>query len=276
MAVLDPRYAFRLLMRMQLLALRRQVLGLALYTLVLPLGLIAALAASPLPATPIQRTDLVALSPELPLLGMAFLVIPPILAQMRERGQLSFFATLPIHRGVLLRAMLAAAALAVLPGVVLAPLWAAYLVQRPAPLSVLFGSALIISALPLAPLGACIGLSGLRQAAATAWGFVVYGASVGAMVLLAATPHLAPNARTLAFMLPGAAGSDLLAAFLPLSGPRGVLGDVALLLVFTAGAGYLAWRLVPWRRPEQRDPAPQPDALPALSQPADATGQSAG
>jgi hypothetical protein len=271
----DTQHAFRLLLRLHLLALRRQVLALTLYTLVLPLGFIAALAASPLPATPIQRTDLVALSPELPLLGMAFLVIPPLLAQMRERGQLRFFATLPIHRGVLLRAMLAAAALAVLPGTILAPLWAADLVQRPAPFTVLFGGAIVVVALPLAPLGACIGLSGLRQAAATAWGFVLYGASVGAVILLATTPHLATSARKLAFILPGAAGSDLLAAFLPLSGSRGVLGDLALVLVYTAGAGFLAWRLVPWRRAEQSDPVPQPNPVPALSHPADAVGQSA-
>jgi hypothetical protein len=269
--MLDTKRGFRLLLHMHLLAMRRQVLALVLYTLALPFGLIAALAASPLPTTPIQRTDLVALSPMLPLLGMAFLVIPPILAQMRERGQLQFFATLPIHRGVLLRAMLATAALAVLPGVILAPLWAAYLVHQPAPISLLFGVALVVAALPLAPMGACIGLSGLRQAAATAWGFAVYGASVGAVILLAATPHLASPARTFAFILPGAAESDLLAAFLPLSGPRGVLGDVALLGAFALGAGYLTWRLVPWRRPEQGDPAPQPDPVPALPQPADAT-----
>jgi hypothetical protein len=270
----DARTAFRPLVSMHLRALRGQFAAIMLATVVLPLGIIAALDASPLVGVPLQRTNILALSPLLPLLGMAFLVIPPHLARMRESGQMRFFAALPIHRGVLLRSLLMTGALAVLPGVVLTTIWAMDLLHDQALLAVLPLLALVVAALPLAPLGACIGLVGLRQGTAMVWGVCAYAASVGSLIVLIAAKHLTPAAHNLATILPGSLGSDLVAAFLPLSGSRSVGSDLLGLLLYAGGAAYLAFRLVPWRIAAQADPEaipaePLPAPPPALLAPGD-------
>ncbi len=258
----DAHTALRPLVSMHLLALRGQFLTIVLATIVLPLGISAALIAAPLTATPLQRTNVLALSPLLPLLGMAFLVIPAHLAHMREAGQMRFFAALPIHRGVLLRSLLLVAALAVLPGVVLASVGVMDLLHNRALLGVLPLLALVVAALPLAPLGACIGLAGLRQGAATAWGMFAYAVSVGGLIVHIAANHLTPTVNHLTAILPGALGSDLIAAFLPLSGPRSVPADLLGLLAYAGAAGYLAFRLVPWRIEARADPAALAPSLP--------------
>src|SRR6185437_10444365 len=154
----DSRAAFRPLVGMQLLALRGQILALTLYTIALPLGIVVALCASPLKDTLLQRTEVIALSPVLPMLGMAFLVMPPVLARMREQRQIRFFAALPVGRLVFLRALLAAFTLAALPGIVLAPVLAVLLLHTSISFLVGFVLAVVLAGLPLAPLGACLGL----------------------------------------------------------------------------------------------------------------------
>ncbi len=265
--MLDGRHAFRPLLQMQWRALRGQRLAITLATLALPLGIITALSDSPLQAALLQRTEIVALSPVLPMLGMAFLVMPPFLARMREQRQILFYATLPIGRLVFLRALLASFTLAALPGIVLAPLLALSLLQVKATFLVGYLLGIVLIGLPLAALGAALGLSGLRQTAATAWGMAAYVVSVGALVLLAASPHLPNTLYNLAFMLPASRGSDLLAAFLPFDGQRQVAGDLLALILYAAGAGFLAYRLLPWRREQPTElPSPLAQALSHLPQ----------
>jgi ABC-2 type transport system permease protein len=253
----EPRRAFATLLMMQLTQLRGAFVEIVLATLVLPLGLVAALTAFPFATTPAQQALLLGASGVLPLAGIALLVVPGQIAHFREQGNISFFASFPVNRVSLLLAWLVAYGLVALPGVALIPLWTMHQLHVPYAFSFGLLVPLVLVYVTLAAIGACLGLAGWRHMAAAGAGVLSYAVSLFGLLFLTVT-HPLPLAHTLATLLPATLATDLNAAAFPQNGTHAIATSVLLLLLYAAGFSYLAFRLLPWRKESQVMAAPSP------------------
>ncbi len=124
----NARRAYWLCLTMQLRGLRESLLTFVLQSVGVPLVLLGGLHAAQLIVTPSQQALAVAGSSVLAMLGIAFLALPGALARMRERGQLGYFAALPLESLPFLLAQLTAYSLLALPAALLAPFAGAYII----------------------------------------------------------------------------------------------------------------------------------------------------
>ena len=261
----EPRSAFTTLVDLHLRGLRGQIGALMVYTLALPLALAAALntispLASPFapgslpsvtepiaPGMPDAMRAALVIAPALvvALLGASWVVLPQMIARMREREQFHFFSSFAVGRVTFVLALLAAYAIATLPGAVLVPLTISYVLKVTPHPSLWLVVALPLAFVGLAATGMCLGLLRLAHAASAAVSTAAYVVTLGALWLLGNGTE--GVAHTLLLLLPGSLASDLFIATAPHAGVTATALDVVGLLLYAAGGGYLAYRLLPWR-----------------------------